>query len=382
MQLTVSHLSALRALRVARREKNRAFLTRQTMPLPDSAPRARWTPGSIPLEPLGLDEPPSRERPLSVVVPSRESRLQASFFSCSVHLGLAEERSFVELGEGLFIPCPELLFLELAEVMEPEPLALVGYELCGSFSRDPASPRFGQVTYDLPPVTTVEKIARYLQSHGRVPGCHLAREVIGCVRDNAWSVPESVVALMVRMPAALLGYGMGDILLNAREPNASELVALGCRESRVPDMEFVGTCLGFNYDGGGHLDLESIARAAETGESWRAVRAVREKYVDDLRRNRELAASGHIVLPITREDLFAPRGLDAAILEGARVLERFDGADVREVRAAISSERLSMMRQRLVWSLLPWHEGVALARSITGASEGRGQTIAEYTVAF
>ena len=76
---------------------------------------------------------------------------------------------------------------------------------------------------------------------------------------------EAIVALMARLPAHELGYELGRIRLNVRRGATPELVALGARESRVPDIEVCGTHVGFNYDGGDHLDLDSIARAALGG---------------------------------------------------------------------------------------------------------------------
>ena len=142
-----------------------------------------------------------------------------------------------------------------------------------------------------------------------------------------------------------------------------ELVALGGRTSRVPDIEVLGTRVGFNYDSHQHLDLESIARAADGGNPAQAIALVREKHLDDLRRNRELAAMGHIVLPVTPNDLFAPGGLDAVMLEAALAIDAFDGGNtLSNVWAALDSADIRRRRQELVWSLLPWDAGVAYAR--------------------
>ena len=114
--------------------------------------------------------------------------------------------------------------------------------------------------------------------------------------------------------------------------------------------------MGFNYDGRAHLGLEAIVEAARKGDPAAAMREVREKYLDDLKRNRELAAMGRIILPVTSSDLFAPGGLDAVMLEAALAMEEFDGRSASHLRGS--------RRQQLIWSLLPWTEAQRYAREL------------------
>lgn len=363
MRLAVDGITALRALRVHRRYHGRLPSARCDLPSPDPSPQRRWTARLVPLERLALSERPSGDAPIQVAVPTPESRIQASFASCAVRSPGLPEGSFVDLGEGLFIPCPELLFLELATIMAPEAHALVGYELCGTYSRDPARPQTGAVAYDLAPATSCEKIAAYLRRCSRRKGALEARHNLSHVADNAWSPMEAILALLARLPVHELGYELGAISLNVRRGSSPELVALGCRESRVPDIEIVGTHVGFNYDGKAHLNLEAIAQAVAAGEDpSEAIRSVRAKHRDDLKRNRELAAQGMLILPVTSADLFAPGGLDVIMLEAAQAIQEIDGRSAANVRVAVADEQLRRRRQELVWSLLPWEQGMAYMR--------------------
>ena len=364
MLLTLDRLTALRALRVWRRTGRALPDARHDLPSPDPSPQRRWTTRLLPLDRLALREAPTADHPIEVLAPSAGTRLEASFARCRVRSTSIPGSSFVDLGDGLLIPCPELLFFELADTMTPEAHALLAYELCGTYARDPEQPRLGEVVYDLPPATSVERIGAYLELLGDRPGAIMARHSLSHVADNAWSPMEAIVALMACLRPDELGYGLGRVRLNARRGATPELVALGCQESRVPDIEVVGTHVGFNYDSTLHLDLGSIAEAAERGDASAEMRAVREKYLDDLRRNRELAALGSIILPVTKQDLFAPGGLDAVMLEAAMVIDQVDGGPaLSDVRAILGPGSLQQRRQRLIWSLLPWDEGVAQAQA-------------------
>ena len=364
MLLTPSHQTALRALRAYRCSRKTLPPFRHGLPEPNPSPRTRWTRSALPLDALGLATTPIAPRSIDVVVPSASSRVRASFFSCHVLSSGIPEDSFVTLESGLCLPCPELLFLQLAGVMTLEVHALLGYELCGTYSRSAVDPRVKEATYGVSPVTSVEKITNYLDACGRRKGVALARQSLEWVQDNAWSPMEAIVALMARLPTFADGYGMGDISLNVRHGTTPELVRLGCKESRVPDIEIVGTHVGFNYDSHAHLDLDSIVAAALNGDPSSAVRDVREKYLDDLRRNRELAAMGHVILPVTPNDLFAPGGLDAVMLEAALAAEEFDDRNATYLRTHLRSRAPADRRQRLLWSLLPWPEGKRYAREL------------------
>ncbi len=362
MRICFNKLSGLALLRRARITEAISHARVCGLPEPDPHPQKRWSPRLIPLDALSLSAPPSASAPVYVAAPSKQSRPQARFISSTVYSSGLPAGSFLQLGESLYIPCPELLFAELATMMDPAALELLGYELCGTFSRDPSDPRCGLVTHDIEPATSVESIRSYLEGCHRIAGTRAARLALDHVSDNAWSAMEAVVALLLRRPVGNLGYGMGSITLNQRQDNPRQLVRLGCKTTRIPDIVLEEHPIGFNYDGKGHLDLDSVLQSSDAEDDLRAtLRDVRERYVDDRQRDRELAANGRVVMPIVAEDLYANRGLDAVVMEALMASERLGGPPMKE---AISQEvwdpQVSAARQQLIWSLLPWNGGRSL----------------------
>lgn len=358
MRITFDLLTALRALRVFRASGQPLPTDRCTLPSPDPSPQRRWTARLIPRDRLGLGAPTADDEPIEVAVPHPAQRVEASFFSCAVRSRLAGLPLFFDLGDGVFIPCPELLFYELADVMTPEAHALLAYELCGTYARNATDPRLGETVYNIPPVTSIERLGSFIETQSRASRVTMkARLNLRRAGDNAWSPMEAVLALMLRLPVHELGYEFGEVSLNQRYEAAPELARMGERTNRAPDIEVVDTHIGFNYDDTSHLDLESIAEAALRGDARTAVRKVRQKHHDDLKRTRELAAQGHVVFPLTATDLYAPGALDAVMLEAAMTMSELDGRSLGEIRAALLPGRLAEMRQRLIWSLLPWQRG-------------------------
>ena len=305
--------------------------------------------------------------PLSTAI----GRPQASFVRAHV-LGKLPEESFVDLDNGLVIPCPELLYLRMASHLSPEAHALLAYELAGTYARDPEDPRLGTSVFGVPPVTSVERIRSYHARYGRRNGTALCAHNLTSARDNAWSPMEAIIALLALLPPDEQGYGLGQISLNVRHETSENLVVLGARGSRVPDIEIVGTHVGFNYDGNLHLNLEAILESARTGEdAEKIIREIREKNRDDVLRNRELMAMGRLILPVTSADLFVPGGLDAVMLEAALAREEVDGISAADVRHLVETKSYSEPRQQLIWSLLPWRSGVSHARRVLEAMPWR-----------
>lgn len=379
MQLSLNKQSALRALRAIRcgntPQVNRPIIRMEKAPLrspqrPDV--RKRWSPAAAHLDWLGMPQPTQRT-PLHVAVPSDLSRIRARFFSCTIYSTGLPDDAFLDIGNGIQIASPELLFVEFATVMIPQVLVLLGYELTGKYSRDASSPRLGPVTYGVPPLTTVEKIEDFMARCHGIPGLCSARKCIKYVSNNSWSPTESLIAAMAALPIKSLGYGIGRLILNERS-NARDGNALGhAKESRVPDMRVPATPVGINYEGGGHLELDRIVAAAiAAAENPGNIHLqeevagekdhVREKYVDDLRRTRELASRGLVIVNATMEDLFASHGLDTLMQQVISAAERFSDRDFSTCWEAFDSPTVCAKRQLLIWALLDWKPGIEYMR--------------------
>lgn len=375
MQLTLAGLDALRILRALRCQGvDVSRLPRADLQVPDPSPYQRFRANHFDLDALLLGASPTPERPLRVCVPSRSVKLRASFFRCAI---VAQENvptgSFLELGSGLQIPCPELVFLQVTDSMLPVIQLALGFELCGGFSRNPNNPIQESSRLGVEPVTTAERVVAYLDTCRNLPGLVEARYLARYLCDNAWSPMEAASAALFSLPFDELGYDLAPLTLNRRLENASNMP--GHKASRVPDIMFTGTHIGLNYDGAEHLDLDGIAAAAQntvrntdspsSNHSLQsAIKQVRDKYVDDHRRDRELLSQGLIVLPITIEDIREPGGLDAIAAWVIEQMEKEGSRDLSLQKSTLKSPALARARQQVVWSLLPGRRGRAARRRL------------------
>lgn len=374
MQLALCGVTALRVLRAVRQgrvSKQETPRERTTLLSPDPGPgRKRFTPKL--LEDLHVGQwPIPFDRPLDVAVPDQRQRIQMTGVSCKVWSQPALQEAFISLGEGIQVSSPELLFIEMAQVMPLINLVLLGCELCGSFGRDPLDPHDGDVAYWVDPVTSVEKLRSFVRSCRSARGLSRAEEALCYVMDNAWSPMEALVAVMTALPVSHGGYGLSPVVLNKRV----SMSGFASRESRVPDMLFADGTTGLNYDGEDHLDLGKVVVAAQRigsnaveGSSEQQLSSVlgevRSKYVDDRRRDRELMASGHLVFSVTKEDLAEKGGLDRVISLVLDAMERDGSVDVRMQRASMRIKELVNVRQDVLWSAMPGALGVQARQRI------------------
>lgn len=380
MRVTYTKLTALAITRALRNQsKADAFARRCDLKEPDPTPNRRWSRERLdPRAHLpGLNLPTGL--PLGVAASGGAARVNMKGVTCGTYgKGLPVE-SFLDLGDGVAISSPELLFVEMGTVLALPQHIMLGHELCGSISRDAADPRNGKVRMNVDAVTSVERIGRFLDAARGIRGLKRARRALELTRDNAWSPTESVVATMACLPLDEFGYGLGKLTLNKRISTPEGLLATTDKESRVPDILFDQTPVGINYDGAVHLDLDSIVDAtrrlaedpgssAFDRELREALNAVRAKVVDDIMRNRELAADGLVVFPVVKEDLNREDGLDRVMLQVVQSIEERTGRDLTRQRRAIALPLAKQRRRELLNSLLPKRQQVA-ARMLAPVAE-------------
>lgn len=354
MQLALNSLSALRAWRAIRTgAASFDSFPRGELLAPSPAPAQRWTSRAIHLECLGYAEPLSEKNPLRVAVPSAASRIRTRGIVSTTYSQLPDG-AFVNLGDGVQIASPELVFVEAAAHMHPAVLALLGMELCGRYSRSPLDPRGGRVAFGLEALTTPQRLAEFLEQTRYVRSASKAAEMLPYVLGNAWSPMEASLALLLNLGTDRYGYGLGPIELNARVDAGDG--------TRVPDILFVGTHVGLNYDGGDHYD--------EAGSS-------RTRSLADKRRDRDLASAGYTVLPVTIEDLREEGGLDHVVALVLDLLERETGEGHEVTRKTLNRVSDAHVRQRLIWSTLPGNLGKHMLETSGGILGAAGEFVEE-----
>lgn len=158
--------------------------------------------------------------------------------------------SFRKISPDVFVACPELCFLEAAQLLSRNALILYGMELCGTYARMgiTESPR-----YKRPSLTSAGKIAAYLDKSKGVRGVREARAALKYVMDGSASARESVLAVMMTLPTKLGGFGLPKPELNyGIGVDAPNKTSIGGRLVLHGDIVWRDANLVVEYDGAQH----------------------------------------------------------------------------------------------------------------------------------
>ena len=177
--------------------------------------------------------------------------------------------SFVRVGARTWVSSPELLPFQMARTCTPVELALLLDELLGIYAIDP-SRHEGMLTRDAP-LTTKGDVEAFLHQVGSGYGSRKVRAALPLASQDSASPMESKLALRVRAPRELGGYGTEFVSMNEEvslRPIGDEFDARRIRKPdilflrrHVPEHEGVHVFRGvaLDYNGAIHLSAEQAA---------------------------------------------------------------------------------------------------------------------------
>lgn len=254
MTLLVSHISALRFWRltgsthlgVARgrrraTERARTAFEKAERPMP---------PGECEMRSLYACVPP-----VHVLVPCAGQRTQAGLAKSHVWGSAIPPRSFVDIGDGLFVSTPEFAFLQMASLMTLPQLIQLGYELCGTYALGDG----GSHCRDAP-LTTRCRLSEYLQAARGSYGVQKARRALTYVAEGSDSPMETMLAMHLSLPYAQGGFGIEMPLLNHRIDIPQHIRKVASQNYCKCDLCWPAANLDVEYDSDlHHTGAEKIA---------------------------------------------------------------------------------------------------------------------------
>ncbi len=209
--------------------------------------------------------------------------------------------SFVKAGHDMLVESPELSFVRISGAYPMARAIEYGCELCGGYALAQTDAGFRE----RPAVTTPDRLRRYVQRAGGMPGVKAARRACRYVVGGSASPMETTVYLLLCLPCALGGYGLPAPVMNARvvlEKGVarydSTCRAVG-RRYRVCDLYWPCAHVAIEYDSFRHHATKERLRA------------------DAVRRN-ELEERGEMVLTVTSGQVESWRAMEVVAGQVAR----------------------------------------------------------------
>lgn len=279
--------------------------------LPRTAAPDRRGLARMELENLGF-----QSKPIHLLVTQSAHRRSRPDVLCHV-ARRQPRRSFYRIAPEVYVASPEACFLHVAAQLPVIDLALVGFELCGSYAIDPYSPN-GRIV-NLKPRTNTAAIASFLDRVRTGKNTARARKALSFIVDGSASPRETALTLLLCLPASKGGYGLPFPKLN--HPIAVEgstNAPLRC------DLCWPDHKLAFEHDSEiHHADLPKLE-------------------LDSLRRSR-LEAAGYHVVSVTNSQI---KNTDA-LNKLAHIAAKRLGKRIRTSRADIDVRRAELRRKVL-----------------------------------
>lgn len=241
MRICISHQTALSYLLRMRNPRTHEPKPCRARVIPETVPSdadASWLLGV-----LGHDLPEGHDR-LDVLVSSQAGRHATALVRphlCTTPLPEGSFLEFVVYGTVVHFSSPELIFLQMADALEPAALVYVGYALCSDFRLDDLELSGVTVRSDGgdEPLTTPERIIAFLKRLPRgTRNRSKALRAAEHVRAGARSPVEAGIALCINLPVSLGGHAFGDVRLNPELRVYDGLDRRGepCYRTRYPDI--------------------------------------------------------------------------------------------------------------------------------------------------
>ena len=267
----VSHGSALRAVRVARRRYARLpwrplGLIEQRRVLAACAPnRGDIDMGLLYREGLWDSEHP--ETPIEVLVTHRNQTRHRPGLRCHVCSSALPAGSILEIAPGIYSVSPALTLAQYARSHDfPEVVALA-FELCGTFSLkeshvpgeicfNPSDHERESGYFESDPAIHAKELGRQLEGLAGIGNAKLALRAARHTLDGARSPGEAIMASLFHLPFAAGGFAIRAMRLNHKVPFSREARAISGMPYAVCDAYVPESHTTLEYNGAYH-DLSS-----------------------------------------------------------------------------------------------------------------------------
>lgn len=238
-------------------------------------------------------------KPLHIMVDDAGKRHDTPSQKCHVWTTSLARKCFVPIGHDVLVASPAFCFLQLAKTYGLLDLLELGYELCGRYSRTPGvGCGFIQRSNIL---TTPDAIERLVKKLPHAPGHRAATRVCRYLAADAASPAETDLALKLRLPPRLGGYGFPPAGLNQPVVLTAEAAAIAHKRVLYPDMLWHGKKVCVEYDSSLHHESKE------------------DRVRDSLKRN-ALGCMGYSVTTVTPPQLTKIDEFHGVALELARGL--------------------------------------------------------------
>ena len=158
---------------------------------------------------------------------------------------------------GVYVSSPEFTFLQMASKLPIEQLIALGCELCGTYvlvskNAKPRCGHMGDMPTRLTPLTSVERLTACLNAAEGARGKKKGMRALKYVVEGSRSPMETMVYMLLCLPAKLGGYGLPKPKMNATIELDDEARVIARRSYCMGDLCWPDEQLDIEYHGEVH----------------------------------------------------------------------------------------------------------------------------------
>ena len=239
------------------------------------------------------------------------------FHKCTAML---PKKSFYMLSNDVYVVSPELCLIQLAPSLSRVEQIKLGYEFTGQYAFDKEENLFFRM-----PLTSVDRIQRYLMSSKRLKGCSQLKAVLSSICDNSASPRETELSMLLSLPASWGGFGFQKPELNKRINIPNRFSHLFLHNYYICDLFLRDNSVAIEYDSDDfHVGVDRIS--------------------NDSAKRSALLMLGINVITVTNYQIKNPEEMTLA----ARAISKIQGKKYRKKKSYNYDERQRALRQEVL----------------------------------
>ena len=268
MNVIISHASALHILDMcARKEPPEAF---SEEPMEHALCDAReWACTARALKQFKFADICRPGMPMDILIPTYAHLHTPKGFTFHGVGGHLPKGSFLDIGNGMLVCAPELVYIQLCQGATLRECIDIGCFLCGTYSLEPTV-RSGVV--ERKALTTRDDLDTFLKQAKRLRGARNAAAALPWVLNGSASPKETELALLLYLPFAMDGFGFEKPVLNhVVDLDSAERKLVGTENVRI-DVYWPKQRIGFEY-----TSYAEHSEEKKIGEDMRRALVLRKK---------------------------------------------------------------------------------------------------------
>lgn len=190
---------------------------------------------------------------MHIMVDSHNKKHRNWRYNYHVQEGFLSKGSVQKITENINVVCPELLLIQMSEILPFLHLCLIAYEFCGTYSIDPSTKEF---VNKLKPITSRSKVTNYVNRFAKKNkyshGVRAVKELCKILEDGSASPMESRLYLKLCGSRKLGLYGCKNLKFNQRIEISKEAQKISGQKIIVADIVAPNEKVAIEYNSAKH----------------------------------------------------------------------------------------------------------------------------------